>query len=197
MHYLSSVYSVTIPLHVSGLLVAHYQEVTMYICDNCYVLYVLVYCQLAWLKWDWVNWQSTKMYNTYQLSHIYIVTSWWWATSKPETCRSIVIEQTEDKQWISLVSLHAYFEMHGQQNIKYLEKTSTYKDCTHEAIKNRLHKGWPHLARCYLLLSRNVEIEMYSSMVLCLLVGLWGDVGTGGGGKGDWKYTAVWFCVCL
>jgi hypothetical protein len=34
MHYLSSVYSVTIPLHVSGLLVAHHQEVAMYICDN-------------------------------------------------------------------------------------------------------------------------------------------------------------------
>jgi hypothetical protein len=31
MHYLSSVYSVTIPLHVSGLLVAHHQEVTIYI----------------------------------------------------------------------------------------------------------------------------------------------------------------------
>jgi hypothetical protein len=28
MHYLSLVYSVTIPLHVSGLLVAHHQEVT-------------------------------------------------------------------------------------------------------------------------------------------------------------------------
>jgi hypothetical protein len=30
MHYLSSVYSVTITVHVSGLLVAHRQEVTMY-----------------------------------------------------------------------------------------------------------------------------------------------------------------------
>jgi hypothetical protein len=30
MHYLSSVYSVTIPLHVLGLLVARHQEVTMY-----------------------------------------------------------------------------------------------------------------------------------------------------------------------
>jgi hypothetical protein len=39
MHYLSSVYSVTIPLHVLGLLVAHHHEVTMYICDNWYVLY--------------------------------------------------------------------------------------------------------------------------------------------------------------
>jgi hypothetical protein len=28
-------------LHVSGLLVAHYQKVAMYICDNRYVLYVL------------------------------------------------------------------------------------------------------------------------------------------------------------
>jgi hypothetical protein len=38
------------------------------------------------------RWQSTKTYNTYQLSHIYIVTSWWWATSKPEKCRSVVTE---------------------------------------------------------------------------------------------------------
>jgi hypothetical protein len=44
MHYLSSVYSVTIPLHVSGLLVAHHQEVTTHICNNWYVLYVLVDC---------------------------------------------------------------------------------------------------------------------------------------------------------
>jgi hypothetical protein len=42
MHYLSSVYSVTIPLHVSGLLVAHHQEVTTYICNKWYVLYVVV-----------------------------------------------------------------------------------------------------------------------------------------------------------
>jgi hypothetical protein len=40
MHYLSSDNLVTIPLHVSGLVVAHHQEVTMYICDNWYVLYV-------------------------------------------------------------------------------------------------------------------------------------------------------------
>jgi hypothetical protein len=39
MHCLSLVYSVTIPLYVSGLLVAHHQEVTMYTCGNQYVLY--------------------------------------------------------------------------------------------------------------------------------------------------------------
>jgi hypothetical protein len=44
MHCLSSVYSVTIPLNVSSLLVDPHQEVTMYeyICDDWYVLYVLV-----------------------------------------------------------------------------------------------------------------------------------------------------------
>jgi hypothetical protein len=52
MHYLSSVYSVTIPVHVSGLLVAHHQEVTMYICDNWYVLYVLADCRRAWKEWN-------------------------------------------------------------------------------------------------------------------------------------------------
>jgi hypothetical protein len=54
MHYLSSVYSVTIPLHVSSLLVAHQQEVTMYICNKWYMLYVIVDCQLAWLSRDWL-----------------------------------------------------------------------------------------------------------------------------------------------
>jgi hypothetical protein len=52
IHYLSSVYSVTITLHVWGLLAAHHQEVTMYICNNLYVLYALVDCQLAWLRWN-------------------------------------------------------------------------------------------------------------------------------------------------
>jgi hypothetical protein len=52
MHYLSSVYSVTTPLHVSGLLVAYHQEVTMCICDNRYVLYFLVDCWWAWMEYN-------------------------------------------------------------------------------------------------------------------------------------------------
>jgi hypothetical protein len=56
MHCLSSVYSVTIPLHVSGMLVAQQQEVAMYICDNWYVLYVLLDCWQAWMA----HWQSTN-----------------------------------------------------------------------------------------------------------------------------------------
>jgi hypothetical protein len=47
MHYLSSVYSVTIPLHVSGLILTNHQEITMYVCNNWYVLYVLVDCRPA------------------------------------------------------------------------------------------------------------------------------------------------------
>jgi hypothetical protein len=42
MHYLHSAYWVTIILHVSGLPVAHHQDVAMYICDSWYVLYGLV-----------------------------------------------------------------------------------------------------------------------------------------------------------
>jgi hypothetical protein len=39
MQYSFSVYPITIPVHVSGLLVAHLQDVTMYtsICDSWYV----------------------------------------------------------------------------------------------------------------------------------------------------------------
>jgi hypothetical protein len=35
----------TISLHVSGLLVVNHQEVTVYICDIWYVLYVLMDCR--------------------------------------------------------------------------------------------------------------------------------------------------------
>jgi hypothetical protein len=60
MHCLSSAYSVTIPLHVSVLLVAHHQEVAMYICDSWYVLYVLVDCGRRWMA----RRQSTDTYVT-------------------------------------------------------------------------------------------------------------------------------------
>jgi hypothetical protein len=52
MHYLSYVYSVTIPVHVWSLLVAHYQELAMYVCDNWYVLYVLVDNRRQLAYWD-------------------------------------------------------------------------------------------------------------------------------------------------
>ena len=52
MHYLSSVYFVNQPLHVSGIFVAHHQElyniyIYIYIHNNWYVLCFLVDCLLA------------------------------------------------------------------------------------------------------------------------------------------------------
>jgi hypothetical protein len=38
------------------------------------------------------GWLSAKTYNTYQLPHVYIATSCWWATSKAETCGGVVTE---------------------------------------------------------------------------------------------------------
>jgi hypothetical protein len=64
MHCLSPVYWVTIPLHVSGLLVAHHQEVTMY---TCYMWQLVRVVRLSPL--GEAHRQSTKTYNTYQLSH--------------------------------------------------------------------------------------------------------------------------------
>jgi hypothetical protein len=44
-----NLYSVTTPLHVSGLLVAHHQEAAMYKCDSWEVVYVFVDCRQAWM----------------------------------------------------------------------------------------------------------------------------------------------------
>jgi hypothetical protein len=52
LQYLSSGYCVIITLRASGLLVAHHQEVAMYICDSWYVLYVLVDCRRALMEWN-------------------------------------------------------------------------------------------------------------------------------------------------
>jgi hypothetical protein len=71
-----------------------------------------------------------------QLKHstrtTYIVTSWWWATSKPETCRGIVTEYTDDKPCIRLVSLHAYsrasvHERPCSRKIRFTNKFSEQK----------------------------------------------------------------------
>jgi hypothetical protein len=79
MHYLSSIYSVTTLVHVSGLLVAHHQEVTMYLCDNWYLFYVLVDCR-----------RSADVQHVPTVA--YIAAYWWWATSKPETCTGVVTQ---------------------------------------------------------------------------------------------------------
>jgi hypothetical protein len=63
MHYLSSVHSITIPLHVLGLLVAHHQEVTMYICKQMVRVVHFGWQSVSQLaRWKW-----TTMYSTYHL----------------------------------------------------------------------------------------------------------------------------------
>jgi hypothetical protein len=61
-HCLSSVYSVTTPLQVSVLLVAHLQEAAMYICDSWYVLCVLVDCRWAWMEWNCIPSNGTAFH---------------------------------------------------------------------------------------------------------------------------------------
>jgi hypothetical protein len=41
MHYLSLIYFVKQAVRVSGVFIAHHRELTMYICNKWYVLYVL------------------------------------------------------------------------------------------------------------------------------------------------------------
>ena len=62
MHYLSSVYFVSQPLHVSGIFVAHHQEVYCIMQQSVHVLFY----------WP-VNRQSTKMHNSYQLLYIHSI----------------------------------------------------------------------------------------------------------------------------
>jgi hypothetical protein len=69
-HYLSLIFSVTIHRHVSGMLVAHHQEIT-YICDNWYELCVLVDCQRAGSSGP----ADSQLKRTCTNCHIYGVTS--------------------------------------------------------------------------------------------------------------------------
>ena len=66
MHYLSSVYFVTQPLHVSGIFATHHQEV--------YCIYTTVgMCCAFRLTVCWsARRQSTEKHNTYQFLYIYI-----------------------------------------------------------------------------------------------------------------------------
>jgi hypothetical protein len=87
MHYLASVYSFTIPLHVLGLLVAHHKEVTMHTMQK-----LVCVVRFSWLSAGVDGMDSQLKHTTCIDCYIYIVTSWWWATSKPETYSGIVTE---------------------------------------------------------------------------------------------------------
>jgi hypothetical protein len=80
LHCLSSVYSVTIHLPVTGLLVAHHQEVTTYIRDNWCVFYVLVDCRQACREYTRIN------------CHTYTLLPPDNGLLKPETCRVVLTQ---------------------------------------------------------------------------------------------------------
>jgi hypothetical protein len=73
-----------------------YLNTTHHACNETnlmhYLSSVYSFICLSWLSVGLAHRQSTKMYNMYQLLHIYIATSWWWVASKSETCRGIVTE---------------------------------------------------------------------------------------------------------
>jgi len=73
MHHLSSVYFVNQPAYVSGIIVAHHQEVyCMYICIYIYIA-TDTFCGVQ-LTVCWpANGQSTEHHNTYQLLYIYSI----------------------------------------------------------------------------------------------------------------------------
>jgi hypothetical protein len=112
-HYLTSVYFVSQPLHVSGIFVAHHQEVyciytttgtcwafqltvcwpfghcspssggILYIYKNWYVLGFSVDCLLAGGQ-QTVNWKAQHVPVVVYIQY----NSWWCATNMPETCRN-------------------------------------------------------------------------------------------------------------
>jgi len=66
MHNLSSVYFVNQPLHVSGIFIAHHQEV--------YCVYTTIgTCCAFQLTVGRANRQSTEKHNTYQLLYMYSI----------------------------------------------------------------------------------------------------------------------------
>ena len=75
MHYLSTVYFVSQPLHISGIFVAHHQEVYSIYTTDYYVLCFSVDCLLSELGWNSDNRQATTKHNMYQLLYIYSIPS--------------------------------------------------------------------------------------------------------------------------
>ena len=130
MHYLSSVYFVNQPLHVSGIFVNHHQEVLyIYIYIYIYTHTTTGTCCAFQLTVFWPGWnnrQSTEKHKTYQLLYI---------CSKPsddglQICPKRVEVDWRNKLKINSASswflrvLHSCIEMNGQQDITlYVSQT--------------------------------------------------------------------------
>jgi hypothetical protein len=86
MYCLSSVYSVIIPLHVSGVSAAHHQEEEfIYVAnDTCYTSKLTV-------SRPGLLTVNLEVQQEPSICHIYS-TSWWWTADKRETCRGVLTE---------------------------------------------------------------------------------------------------------
>ena len=117
MHYLSSVYFVNQTLHISGIFVAHHQEV--------YCIYIYIYTHNNWyvlcfsVDFCWpANRKSSEKHNMYQLLYIHSIPP----EDGLQICPKYVEVYWRNKLRINSASswflLHRYTEMYGQQNIK-------------------------------------------------------------------------------
>jgi hypothetical protein len=116
MHYITSVYFVNQPVHVSGIFVAHHQEVYC-ICTVQQLVRAVLF---SWLSVGRpANRQSTKKHNTYQFLYIYSIPPDDWLQICPKHVQVDWRNKLRINGASSWFSLHACIEMHGQRNVKF------------------------------------------------------------------------------
>ena len=135
MNYISSVYFVNRPAHVSGIFVAHHQEVhciyttfgTCCVCVCvCVYIYIYIYiyttigtCCAFQLTVCWpADRQSTKKQNTYLLLYIYSIPPDDGLQIRPKHVEVDWRNKLRINNASSWFLLHSYIAMHGQQNVK-------------------------------------------------------------------------------
>jgi hypothetical protein len=106
MHYLSLIYIINQPLHVSGMFIVRHQEV--------FTVYVQQLVRVERLRWLAVGWVSLELfhldpYTTYQLLYIYSEYLLWWVINMPETCRGWLTKWIKVKLCIWLVAVRKTF----------------------------------------------------------------------------------------
>jgi len=121
IHHLTSAYFTNQTLHVSGICVAHHQEI------YCIYIYIYIYIYNSWyvfVLFSWlsvgrpVNRPSIEKHNTYQLLYIYSISP----GDGLQICPKHVEFDWRNKLKIGGVSgwflLHRCIEMHGLRNIQ-------------------------------------------------------------------------------
>ena len=152
MHYLSSVYFISQPLHVSSIFVAHHQEV--YCIYRC-CAFQLTVCWLA-------KRQATEKHNMYQLLYIYSI--------PPDEGLHICAKRVEVDWWNKLkincalgwFLLHRCIEMHSQQNIKLFVLVYSFRKQMHVSLQKQELQFflWQKLKRAQKQLVSQTELKL-------------------------------------